>query len=211
MKAALFDLDGVILDTEAQYSKFWGSQCHLYFPERQGLENIIKGQTLTQIFSTLFAEMQDQQPVIKQRLDAFEQQMQYNYIPGVPAFIADLKRQGVLTAIVTSSNDAKMANVYRAHPELRQRFDQIVTAEHCTRSKPDPECYLKGAQLLGVEPNDCVGFEDSINGLKAVRNADMKVVGLATTNPRDIIAPLADIVIDNFQALTVTQLTDAGF
>ena len=49
-KAALFDLDGVVIDTESQYSVFWGSQCRLYHPEIPGLENKIKGQTLTQIF-----------------------------------------------------------------------------------------------------------------------------------------------------------------
>lgn len=211
MKAALFDLDGVILDTESQYSVFWGNQCRLYFPHRPGLENTIKGQTLTQIYSTLFANSKKQQSIIKEQLDVFEQQMKYNYIAGVPAFIADLKAHGIKTAIVTSSNETKMTNVYRAHPELKKWFDRIVTAEQCTQSKPHPDCYLKGAELLGVKPCDCVGFEDSLNGLHAVRNANMKVVGLATTNPLQTITPLADIVINNFISLTTEQLEKAGF
>ena len=211
MKAALFDLDGVILDTETQYSIFWGDQCRLYFPGRSGLEDTIKGQTLVQIFSTLFADMKDEQHVIKERLDAFEQQMEYNFIPGVPKFIDDLKRHGIHTAIVTSSNEEKMANVFHVHTELKQWFDYIVTAEYCTHSKPHPDCYLKGAELLGITPCDCVGFEDSFNGLRAVRNAGMKAVGLATTNPRQSITPLSDIVIDDFNTLSVEQLFQMGF
>ena len=50
LKAALFDLDGVVFDTEPQYTVFWGSQCRLYHPEHPGLEQEIKGQTLTQIY-----------------------------------------------------------------------------------------------------------------------------------------------------------------
>ena len=52
-KAALFDLDGVVFDTEPQYTVFWGGQCRLYFPDDEGLEHRIKGQTLTQIYGIL--------------------------------------------------------------------------------------------------------------------------------------------------------------
>ena len=211
MKAALFDLDGVILDTETQYSKFWGAQCQYYFPTQPGLENKIKGLTLNQIFATLFNDMKDEQQVIKQRLDMFEQQMTYDYIPGVEKFINSLRQQHIHTAIVTSSNVPKMSNVFHNHPELKQWFDQIITAEQIKQSKPDPECYLKAAQLLNVKPTQCVGFEDSINGLIAVRNAGMKTVGIATTNPSKTIKPLADIVIDNFNAITPEQLIQTLF
>ena len=127
--------------------------------------------------------------------------MSYDYVPGVQAFIAELCQHGVRTAVVTSSNVPKMQNVYRQHPELLELFDAILTAEDFTESKPHPQCYLRGAARLGAEPGECIGFEDSFNGLKAVRAAGMSVVGLATTNSRTDIEPLADIVVDDFQTL----------
>jgi HAD superfamily hydrolase (TIGR01509 family) len=200
-KAALFDLDGVVVDTESQYSIFWGGECRRYFPDQPGLEDRIKGQTLVQIYDTAFASLRSEQPLITQRLNAFEQQMSYDYVPGVQAFIAELRQHGVRTAVVTSSNVPKMQNVYRQHPELLELFDAILTAEDFTESKPHPQCYLRGAARLGAEPGECIGFEDSFNGLKAVRAAGMSVVGLATTNSRTDIEPLADIVVDDFQTL----------
>ena len=200
-KAALFDLDGVVFDTESQYTVFWGQQCREFHPEHPGLEQEIKGQTLVQIYETAFASLRNEQPLITQRLNAFEQQMSYDYVPGVQAFIAELRLHGVRTAVVTSSNVPKMQNVYRQHPELLELFDTILTAEDFTESKPHPQCYLRGAARLGAEPGECIGFEDSFNGLKAVRAAGMSVVGLATTNSRADIEPLADIVVDDFQTL----------
>ena len=73
LKAALFDLDGVVFDTEPQYSVFWGSQCRLYHPEHPGLENEIKGMTLTEIYDQWFSgPLLSEQPVITSRLNAFE-------------------------------------------------------------------------------------------------------------------------------------------
>ncbi|MBO4486577.1 MAG: HAD family phosphatase [Prevotella sp.] len=209
IKAALFDLDGVIIDTETQYSRFWGEQCRRYFPDQPGLENVIKGQTLTQIYDRVFADLPDEQPLITQRLDEYELQMTYDYIPGARAFIENLRQQGIKTAVVTSSNQPKMRNVHRAHPELTELFDAILTAEDFTESKPHPQCYLRAAERLGCLPEECVGFEDSFNGLRAVRSAGMTVVGLATTNPADAIMPLADIVVSDFRHLRLDDIARA--
>ena len=199
-KAALFDLDGVVFDTEPQYTVFWGGQCRLYFPDDVGLEHRIKGQTLRQIYDLLLPGRPDEQATVTERLNAFESGMRYDYVPGLVDFVKHLRSRGVKTAIVTSSNDAKMANVYRAHPEVKELFDAVLTSDDFERSKPDPDCYLKAAERLGVEPKECVGFEDSFNGLRSVRAAGMYVVGLATTNSREAIEEFADEVIDDYLA-----------
>lgn len=206
IKAALFDLDGVIFDTEPQYTLFWGGQCRKYFPEQPGLEEAIKGQTLSQIYDTAFATVRDEQPLITERLNDFERQMAFDYIPGVVPFIESLRRRGVKTAIVTSSNLPKMSNVYRSHPEIMDLFDAILTSEDFTESKPHPQCYLAGARRLGVEPLECVGFEDSLNGLKAVKAAGMKVVGLTTTLSPAVVATYADVVVPNFLELNTSDI-----
>ena len=200
MKAALFDLDGVVFDTEPQYSVFWGAQCREFHPEHPGLEHEIKGQTLVQIYDAWFSgDLAEKQPMITERLNRFEQQMDYIYVPGFEEYIRELRGKGVKTAVVTSSNQPKMEAVYQSHPEFRSMFDAILTSEDFERSKPDPDCYLKAAQRLGVAVEDCVVFEDSFNGLKSGRAAGMYVVGLSTTNPAEAIRPLSDEVINDYK------------
>ena len=200
VKAALFDLDGVVFDTEPQYTIFWGAQCREFHPEHPGLEHEIKGQTLTQIYSRYFSSdvLSSKQALITRRLDAYESSMHYDYIAGFEEFIKSLRSSGIKTAVVTSSNKVKMENVYRQHPEFKGLFDAILTSEDFDRSKPDPDCYLKGAARFGAAPSECVVFEDSFNGLRSGRSAGMTVVGLSTTNPADSIAPLCDEVISDY-------------
>jgi len=202
MKAALFDLDGVVFDTEPQYTIFWGAQCREFHPEHPGLEHEIKGQTLVQIYDAWFSgELQEKQAVITERLNLYEQQMDYIYVPGFEDYVKKLRARGVKTAVVTSSNRIKMEAVYERHPEFKGLFDAILTSEDFERSKPDPDCYLKAANRLGVSVKDSVVFEDSFNGLKSGRTAGMYVVGLATTNPAEAISPYADKVIKDYHEL----------
>ena len=202
MKAALFDLDGVVFDTEPQYTIFWGAQCREFHPEHPGLEHEIKGQTLVQIYDAWFSgELQEKQAVITERLNLYEQQMDYIYVPGFEDYVKKLRAQGVKTAVVTSSNRIKMEAVYQRHPEFKGLFDAILTSEDFERSKPDPDCYLKAANRLEVSVKDSVVFEDSFNGLKSGRAAGMYVVGLATTNPAEAISPYADKVVKDYHEL----------
>ena len=198
LQAALFDLDGVVFDTEPQYSVFWGSECRRYFPNQPGLENRIKGQTLVQIYDSVFAGLPEEQPLITARLNEFERHMTFTYVAGFLPFIDRLKQQGVKTAVVTSSNLEKMQRVYESHPEFSKLFDAILTSEDFAHSKPHPDCYLRGAARLGTDVSRCVGFEDSFNGLRSVRAAGMFVVGLATTNSAEAIMPYANMVVTDY-------------
>ena len=200
LKAALFDLDGVVFDTEPQYTVFWGSQCRLYHPEHPGLENEIKGSTLQQIYDRWWSgALEASREEVTRRLDEFEAHMRYDYIAGLEDFLADLHRNGVKTAVVTSSNQPKMQSVYKAHPEFCQLFDAILTSEDFAESKPSPDCYLRAAARFGLEREECVVFEDSINGLRSGRAAGMMVVGLLTTNPLEAVAPLSDLQITDYR------------
>ena len=206
-KAALFDLDGVVFDTEPQYTIFWGMICRQYHPEHSGLEHEIKGSTLTQIYDRWFSgELAAEQPSITARLDDYEQQMHFDYIAGFEALVADLHRHGVKTAVVTSSNIPKMQSVYRYQPRFKELFDAILTSEDFSRSKPDPDCYLKAAARFEVTPDECIVFEDSFNGLKSGRAAGMAVVGLATTNTAEAIAPYSDVQIPDYTSVNFESL-----
>ena len=201
----LFDFDGVIADTESQYTYFWNKIGMDYL----GLEEFghtIKGQTLVQIFSKYFDGKQKEQQEIIPQLNAFEQSMTYDYIPGALEFMQELKKRGIRSAIVTSSNDIKMSNAYAAHPELRDLVDTVLTSEHFSKSKPDPECFLKGMEVLGATPQETIVFEDSFHGITAGRASGAKVIGLATTNSREALTPLCDLVIDAFTQISVENL-----
>jgi HAD superfamily hydrolase (TIGR01509 family) len=206
--AALFDLDGVVLDTETQYTKFWDEQGLKYLGVRDFCANI-KGQTLTQIYEGYFCdELEQCRPEITAALNDFEVNMEYNYIAGVEQFIAELRNGGIRTAVVTSSNEEKMKNVYRAHKDFTRQFDEILTGDMFSHSKPHPDCFLLGMKRLGATASNSVVFEDSFHGLQAGRASGAYVVGLATTNSRDAIIDKADTVIDDFTGMTLNRFNE---
>lgn len=200
LKAALFDFDGTLVDTEPQYSIFWGEQGRRYHPGIADFDRLIKGQTLEQIFNGHFSHIPEVQSRIVEELNEFEKTMQFRYISGAKEYVALLHNQGVKTAIVTSSNNLKMENAFASLPELKELFDLILTADMFTRSKPDPDCFLTAASLLGCKPEECTVFEDSLHGLQAGRSAGCRVIALATTLTAERIAPLADEVWKDFTA-----------
>ncbi len=198
-KAVLFDLDGVVFDTEPQYTVFWGGECRHYHPEHPGLEHEIKGQTLTQIYDRWFSgSLLAEREAITARLNEFELNMLFSYVKGFEDFVARLRSEGIKTAVVTSSNWPKMEAVFRQLPSFSSQFDAILTSEDCAESKPSPDCYLRGAARVGASPVSCIVMEDSFNGLRAGRGSGARVVGLATTNPAESIAPLSDMVISDY-------------
>ena len=204
--AALFDLDGVIVDTEGEYSIFWKRIGERYFPQQPTFDIDIKGSTLVEILQRYFGNDQEKIAEIHQGLSELEHAMTYPYIKGVIPFLSKLKEAGILTVVVTSSNREKMAEVWRVHPELRSMFDSVLTAEDFSKSKPNGECYEKAAAKLGVEKQHCVVFEDSRNGLLAGRDAGMQVVGLSTTLPKAEVEGLANSTVDDFSDFDVKNL-----
>ena len=168
--AALFDLDGVIFDTETHYTRFWRELAPILQPDIPDFGSIIKGQTLIQIFEKYFKDQREAQQLILDRLAEFESAMRYDYIPGIEMLIEVLQRNGVRMAVVTSSDQAKMTHVHRAHPELGQIFEHILTAEMFVRSKPAPDAYLLAAETCGTVPENCIVFEDSFHGIESGRS-----------------------------------------
>lgn len=203
--AALFDFDGVIMDTETQYSVFWNEQGRKYLNE-EDFGRSIKGQTLTQIYDKYFSDMPEAQQEITDGLNVFEKEMSYDYIPGVEAFIADLRKHGAKIAVVTSSNEEKMQNVYNAHPEFKGMVDRILTGEMFAHSKPAPDCFLLGMEIFDISPENTYVFEDSFHGLQAGMTSGATVIGLATTNSREAIAGKAHYIMDDFTKMTYEKL-----
>ena len=149
--AALFDLNGVLLDTEPVYTRIW-SDIERVYPT--GIDNFalkIKGNTLPRILNTYFPDP-DVQAAVKAMLAEREEAMEYPVFDGVMDFLEGLRRLHIPAAIVTSSGDAKMQRIARKEPEFMAMFRALVTDSCVTHSKPHPEPYLKGAEALGPTP-----------------------------------------------------------
>ena len=203
--AVLFDFDGVVVDTETQYSRFW-HQVGTDYLGVNDLEGRVKGQTLTHIYELFFEGKEKERREITSALNRFEEKMSYEFIPGFPDFLSDLRAHDVKTAVVTSSNRQKMEAVYRARPELHDLFDRILTAEMFSASKPAPDCFLLGMEVLGASPDTTYVFEDSFNGLKAGMASGAFVIGLSTTNRPEDIAPLCHCVIADFRDFSYDKM-----
>ena len=207
IKAALFDLDGTLIDTEQQYSLIWQRVGQMFRPDIPNLQDAIKGNTLKRILERFFADSAVQQQVVK-LLDDYEAQMDYDFFPGAKEFIIDMKRHGVKCAVVTSSDQKKMQHVRDKNPELIAMFDRIFTAEDFAASKPDPDCYLRAASAYGLEKSQCIVFEDAFSGLQAGMSAGIFTVGLASYNPREAIQDKCNLVLDSFEGMTCDRLAE---
>ena len=125
--AALFDFDGVVMDTESQYSIFWNEVGKKYHPEYEEFGKIIKGQTLRQIYDRYFQGMEHEQAEITEGLNRFETEMRYEYVPGVAEFMQSLRAHGVKIAIVTSSNEKKYFQLDSDIPRHTSDLRKIAT------------------------------------------------------------------------------------
>ncbi len=206
-RAFLFDFDGVLVNTEFYYTEFWKKQGMRYFPQIENFEQVIKGRSLKTIYAEYFSDKPEARQRITEELIVHERSMVYEYIPGAEEFVKACRTE-VKTALVTSSSQSKMNNVYKALPQLRSFFDLIITAEDVEKSKPSPECYLVAASRLGIKTGDCIVFEDSVAGIMSGKAAGMKVVGLATTLSRAELEGKADVIIPNFEGARPEDFSD---
>lgn len=208
-RAALFDLDGVLIDSEGLYTRFWTDIEKIYPTGVADFALVIKGNALFKILNTYFPDP-DVQADITRRVHEFEDEIRYPVYPGVREFLAGLRSRGFKTAVVTSSDNVKMASLWSQVPDLREYFDTVITGSDVTRSKPDPQGYLLAAQRLGCDPVDCYVFEDSFQGLEAGMASGATVIALATSNPHDSLKGKAHEIIDNFTGYTVDKLLAAS-
>ncbi len=194
----LFDFDGVIADTEAAYSVFWD---RLELEYNLGIENFsskIKGRILSSILGEFFSGCtQAQIDKIEVDLEEMEINMPFEFIEGAKEFLIYLKELGYNIALVTSSNMPKM-RVALQTLGLENIFEVLVTGDIVKEGKPSPMCYLQAAKFFNKEPEKCLVFEDSINGMKSALNADMSLFALPTTVTAEEIKPYTQNIIKNF-------------
>lgn len=209
---ALFDWDGVIIDSALQHERSWEALAAEagrplpadHFVRGFGLKNerIIPGilgwtsdpaevRQLSLRKEALYRELVARDGVVP--------------LPGVREFLALLAEAGVPCAVGSSTHRENIETIIRV-AGLGGFFKTIVAAEDVSHGKPDPEVFLKGAERLGLPPGRCVVFEDAVAGLQAARAGGMRAVGVATTHPPEGLAGHADRIVRRLDELDVAAL-----
>ncbi|MFA0752862.1 MAG: hypothetical protein IMHGJWDQ_000626 [Candidatus Fervidibacter sp.] len=212
-KAALFDLDGVLVDSSLFHYESWvrlGEEVGFtmtpeFFRQTFGQRNdaIIK-----QLMPNATDEQIAQWGERKEALYREVAQGRLKPLPGAMELLHGLKKLGFKLALASST---PRVNIAFAMEQLSvgELFDTFVGAEDVARGKPDPEVFLTAARRLDVPPERCVVFEDAIAGVIAAKRGGMKCVAVTTTNPRRALAEAgADVVVDSLAELTVEQIAE---
>jgi HAD superfamily hydrolase (TIGR01509 family) len=129
-------------------------------------------------------------------------------LPGVKPWLEVLRAEGIPCIIASSTHRENITTTLEVLG-LNEFFADIVSAEDVKRGKPDPEVFLTAAKRLEVEPAHAIVFEDALVGIAAAKAAGMRVVAVATTEPKDKLAH-ADWVVDQMDELSVAQLWPTG-
>ncbi|MDE6297794.1 MAG: HAD family hydrolase [Muribaculaceae bacterium] len=203
----LFDLDGVLIDSETEYTRIWAEIDRRFPTGINDFPTVIKGMTLVEIIDKYFPEPK-RRSAVPQLLYELEGKMKYNWLPGAYELLSWLRENDVPTVLVTSSNEIKMKHLREELPEVESFFSFIVTGDKVSKSKPDPEGYLLGASLIGCSPVNCAVFEDSLQGVKAGHAAGCYVIGVEGTLKGEVIAPFSNMVVKSLTEINPGNLTE---
>lgn len=201
----LFDLDGVLVDSEREYTLIW-ERINKEFPtDVPNFAERIKGTTLENILSLHYPDPEVRKNVERRLLEE-ESKMVYRYCPGAHELLEDLRRSNVPMALFTSSNEIKMDHLYNDIPGVKDYFDVIITGDMVRHSKPDPEGYLKAARELGLKNGKWVVVEDSLQGVKAGKASGGSVMGVAGTLPAEVLEPYCNEVVETLDGIDTALL-----
>ena len=186
--AAIFDMDGVIVDNHYYHVHSWTEFCRRHSIKTTDEEITANfGGTNMHFMRHFFGDTKSEEELAQM---GEEKEVIYREIysphikplPGLEMFLKDLKNYHVPVALATSGPPENVEFVL-SKTALKQYFDVLLDASHVIHGKPDPEIYLKAADKIGIEPARCIVFEDSVLGIESANKAGMKVTGIATTHP----------------------------
>lgn len=177
VEAILFDMDGLVLDTEKLYTRFWQEAANaLGYPmtreQALGMRSLNRGAGLAKMQS-YFGEMVDYDAIRGKRIemmDAFVEKEGVFLKTGIHELLSYLKERGIKTAIATSS-PIERTILYLTSVGLEKSFDELVSGYMVEKGKPEPDIYLYAAEKLGVSPEHCMVLEDSPAGILAAHRA----------------------------------------
>ena len=210
MKAVIFDMDGVIIDSEPLHQKV----------EQELLEDLggvmtdadkeaFVGTTDYHMWSTM-KERFNLSPTIEEMIESkkerfLEQVHTISLVDGFEKVLEELKAEGYLLALASSNNRKAVDQIVKQF-DLVHEFEIAMSGEDVTKGKPHPEIFLKTAQAMGVDPANCLVIEDAKTGVTAANAAGMKSIGLDNPNsgPQDLSE--ADIVLASYDEFDLEEV-----
>ncbi len=190
-------MDGVILDTEKLYVRFWREAASFYgFPmtleHALGIRSL-SGKLAEEKLQGWFGKEFDYNAVRQKRIELMDEFVNQNGVepkPGAKALLSYIKDNGYALALATAT-PVDRAGRYLKSVELYSFFDQIVSAREVKRGKPAPDIYLCAAKRLGLDPKECIALEDSQNGIRSAFAAGCKTIMVPDLDqPTEEIMPL---------------------
>ncbi len=210
MKAIIFDMDGVIIDSEPLHLEL----------ERELLEELggkitpeehqkFVGTTDYYMWSTFknkFNIKNSIEEMIAIKKERFLQNIhKINLVDNFEEFMLTVHKEGYLLGLASSNNRKTVDSIIKKF-NLDKYFEFIISGEEVSKGKPNPEIFLTAANKMNVKPHECLVIEDATNGVKAAKSAGMKCIGLKNPNSGDQDLSQADLIVDNFSELTLDTI-----
>ncbi len=212
LKAILFDMDGVIVDSEPLHKKVQETILARYHiePTEEELQSYV-GLGVKPLLEKHIQKYR--LPVSLEALHLFYLETLFRIfsngelkpIPGAIELIQQAKAFGLKLA-VASSSPLKLIQLILHRLKILKYFDTVVSGDEVKKGKPDPEIFLEAASRVGCAPEECIVIEDSTNGVLAAKKAKMKCIAFQSPNTKGQQFDLADRVIDDLCSLSVGQL-----
>ena len=208
IKAVIFDLDGVIIDSNPAIETFWKS-----WTDRESIEltdalirEWIHGRKVGDTLNGLFQHLPDKRKKeIEQSAYDFDREMRPGAIPGLIDFIQTINSLNILTGVVTSSHYERMMKLL-INLGLEKKFTRFITANDVTQGKPHPEPYQKMREKMNLPKQHCLVFEDAVSGIQSAKAAGMQVIGIGNeTAKQQLLHYGASAVTDDFSDIRVHQ------
>jgi len=214
-RAFIFDMDGTLVDNMRFHGDAWQQMLAENGIETDAHEFLVKtaGKTNREIIPNFFTDASEEQLLeLGLRKETLYRELflpHRKVVDGAIAFLEAAQTLGVKMAVATAAPVANMEFILDGL-DLRKHFQAVTTAADVSNGKPNPEIFLKSAEKLGVEPRNCLVFEDAVNGFEAAHRAGMKSIGIATVNSIEDILKLASVeeAHDNFVGLNSQKLIE---
>ena len=213
IKACIFDLDGVIVDTAKYHFLAWkrlAAEMDFSFTEEdnerlKGISRMASLDILLEIGNKSLSDSEKEKLATKKNawyVDYIIKMEADEILSGVLDFITELKEKNIRIALGSAS---KNAMTILTQIQISDYFDAIIDGTKVSNAKPDPEVFLKGAEALGVDPKNCVVFEDAEAGVEAAINGKMRCVGIGSP----AVLGKANLVIPDFNNFSFQQLNES--